>query len=135
MKYIKFNHKYKYKLVAGYVHENIKIPGFMSVDGFVTLESGTLLLRKGYAWDGPSGPTIDTPDFMRGSLVHDALYQLMREGLLNIKYRPYADMLLRDICLADGMAKWRANYVYWAVRTFAAACAKPSAKEVKVYEI
>jgi hypothetical protein len=38
---------------------------------------------KGYAWNGPSGPTLDTRNFMRGSLVHDALYQLMREGRMD----------------------------------------------------
>ena len=43
---------------------------------YITLDSqGNLTIKKGYAWDGPSGPTIDTLTFMRGSLVHDALYQ------------------------------------------------------------
>ena len=34
----------------------------------------SICFDRGYAWDGPSGPTIDTPDAMPASLVHDGLY-------------------------------------------------------------
>ena len=84
----------------------------------------------GYAWDGPSGPTIDTKNFMRGSLVHDGLYQLMREGLLaHEEYRKSADDLLRDICVEDGMSKFRAWYVHRAVRISGGKSTKPRTKE------
>jgi hypothetical protein len=91
--------------------------------------TGYLTILAGYAWDGASGPAIDTKTFMRGSLVHDCLYQLMREGLLDREiYRPYADELLRKICLEDGMWKARANWVFWAVRSFAARSSEPEKK-------
>jgi hypothetical protein len=78
---------------------------------------GTLLVRRGYAWDGASGPSVNTSDFIRGSLVHDALYQLMREGLLDgAVYRPVADSLLRRICQFDGMPRLRSWWVWAAVR-------------------
>ena len=77
-----------------------------------------LTVHAHYAWDGPSGPTFDTKTFMRGSLFHDALCQLIGEGLLDKKYRKYADQLLRQICLEDGMSKFRAWYVYMAVRAY-----------------
>ncbi len=65
----------------------------------------------------PSGPTIDTKSFMRGSLAHDALYQLMHEKLLTVAdARELADKVLRDICITDGMWKVRAWWVYRAVR-------------------
>jgi len=81
-------------------------------------DSGWLFVSDDYCWDGPSGPTFDTKTFMRGSLVHDALYQLMREGKLDRKWRKRADELLREICLEDGMSRFRAWYVYHAVRWF-----------------
>ncbi len=87
---------------------------------------GTLKINSGYAWDGPSGPTIDTPDFLIGSLVHDALYQLMRERKLPQSYRKIADQILKRICLEEGMPSWRAFYVYYAVRLFGASSAKPN---------
>lgn len=71
---------------------------------FVTLTpDGVLIIESGYTWDGPSGPIPDTDSAMRGSLVHDALYELMRIGGLDRKWRHAADHLLHDICREDGM--------------------------------
>jgi hypothetical protein len=88
-------------------------------------------MKAGYAWDGPSGPTWDTDTFMRGSLVHDAMYQLMRLGCMDRVHRCYADELLRDICIEDGMWSFRAWYVYKAVRSCGESAATNS-REVKV---
>lgn len=52
------------------------------------------MIRKGYAWDGPSGPTFDTANFMRGA----------------------ADNLLRAMCIEDGMSALRACWVWKGVR-------------------
>ena len=76
----------------------------------------TLKIKAGYAWDGPSGPTIDTKDFMIPSLVHDALYQLLRNGFIAPVGRIEADKELKRLCLSCGMPKWRSWYVYRAVR-------------------
>ena len=81
---------------------------------------GTLTIRKGYAWDGPSGPTFDTVNFIRGSLVHDALYQLMEEDALPFSYRKIADDILIAICKEDGMSAIRRWWVKLAVNTFGA---------------
>lgn len=62
---------------------------------------------------------------MRGSVLHDALYQLMRLGPLETEYREHADNLLRDICVADGMVKLRGWYVHKPVRWFGAKNAAP----------
>ncbi len=86
---------------------------------FVGGNFSRLIIDKGYAWDGPSGLTIDTPNFMQGSLIHDALYQLMRLGFLDPKiWRQPADALLRRICLEDDMSEFRAWYTYHSVRGF-----------------
>lgn len=95
---------------------------------------GELEVREGYAWDGPSGPAIDTANFMRGSLVHDALYQLMRAGLLDReRHREAADRVLRAICLEDGMSAARAWWVYWGVRVGAGPAADPAADNPVLY--
>ena len=62
---------------------------------------------------------------MRGSLVHDAPYQLMREQHLGQEHREYADRLLREICVAAGMSQIRAWWVYQGVRLGGASSAKP----------
>lgn len=92
-----------------------------------------IVIRKGYAWDGASGPTIDTKSSMRGSLVHDALYQLMRLGLLSEDLRESAaDQLLHDICEDDHMIPIRADVWELMVNLCAESCAKAgSEKEVQ----
>ena len=86
---------------------------------------GTLFVDQGYAWDGASKPAINTKSFIRGSLFHDTLYQLMRMERLDIKFRKASDALLRKICLEDGMFKTRANLDYWGVRMFAKGAPMP----------
>lgn len=118
MKCITYKSGYKYQLKEPY---SVTIPikptaGIASE--FISLSAdGTLSINSGYAWDGPSGPTIDTLNFMRGSLVHDALYQLMRERGLDADFhREAADRLLQQHCKEDGMSSVRAWWVYQGVR-------------------
>ena len=116
---------WKYKLTKTYCHPNIiNIRDTEINTDYIYLDSGWLIIKYGYNWDGPSGPAIDTKNFMRGSLVHDALYQLMREGHLDIKHRKYADKLLVYICKEDGMWWIRRQWVYAAVRLFSGKYAK-----------
>ena len=122
---IHYRSGYKYKLACYAAVDPIPVPDFEH--DYFKVKSGTLIAYKGYAWDGPSGPTIDTKSFMRGSLVHDALYQAMREGLLDRSYREKADQILYDLCRADGMSRFRAWYVYRFVRMFGAKNVLPSA--------
>jgi hypothetical protein len=107
---------WKYELLKGVI-EPVGIPGIVITDYF-TLSNGVLFIYPRYAWDGPSGPTFDTDTFMRGSLVHDVICQMCEEGLIDKKYRKVGDELLKKICLEDGMSKFRAWYVYNAVRMY-----------------
>lgn len=127
MSFIFYKGGYRYQLNERYeVHTGIRPPEGKSITTrYICLfKSGLLLIREGYAWDGPSGPTIHTKSFMRGSLEHDALYQLIRLGLLPQSYREAADQRLRQVCLEDGMWPIRAAWVYQAVRTFGAKAAE-----------
>ena len=103
------------------------------VEGYIVLTTdGALRIRKGYAWDGPSWPALDTLTFMRGSLVHDALYQLMRVEQLHRRHRDEADQLLRAMCLADGMNPVRAWGAYQVVRLVGGRSARPAARKRRV---
>jgi len=121
---IKYKSGYKYQLVDEY-HKTVELFPDKDIKTTYLLlnQEGYLRIREGYCWDGPSGPAIDTKNFMQGSLVHDALYQLMRQGLISQKWREQADKELRKICIEDGMSKVRAWWVYHAVKTFAKRCA------------
>lgn len=119
MNVIKYRGGYKYQLAAGHATKVFVFPTVHIATEYIVLsKEGVLVINEGYAWDGPSGPTVDTKNFMRGSLVHDALYQLMREGLLPEYWREQADKELQRICIEDGMWRIRAWWVYRAVRDF-----------------
>ena len=119
-KNIRYKGGYKYQLVEPYVDRVPIHPAVNIATLYISLSTeGELEIGLGYAWDGPSGPTIDTKDFMRGSLVHDVLYQLMREGWLSREeWKEPADRLLRKMCIEDGMWRLRAWWVYIAVAKF-----------------
>ena len=121
----------KYRHLHGYKYETMKEVFVETAclnfkTDYVLIINNKMCIKPRYAWDGPSGPTFDTKTFMRGSLVHDVYYQLMREGHLDRKkWRKYADEELRRICLEDGMSKFRAWYVYKTIRVFGVFTCKP----------
>lgn len=122
---MKYRAGYKYQLVedeqfiTGIYGKHIK------TDFIELFADGTLVGRKGYAWDGPSGPTVDTKNSMRAALAHDIGYQLMREGLLSLDYKAYFDGLFYMILRADGMSCLRAWIWYNAVWNFAKSSTLP----------
>ena len=129
--YIQYKQGYLYQLATDLQLQIALVPEQNIDSKYISLtNSGYLTIKAGYAWDGASGPAIDTANFMRGSLVHDALYQLMRMGKLNgNKHRKTADLELKNICQKDGMSAVRAWWVYTAVRSFGKDSARPSSKK------
>jgi len=89
-----------------------------------------LVIKKYWCYDGPSGPAIDTDNFMEPSAAHDALYWLMRWKLIPIEYKTFADNLMYELCLENGMSKIRAKYCCWAVKRFAKKAANEAGKRI-----
>jgi len=129
-KYIHYKQGYKYQLSVGIVlYVTIYPEKQIETDYLILTPEGRLTIKKGYAWDGATG-AIDSKNFMRGSLVHDALYQLMREGLLDAdKWREPSDSILQALCRADGMSRFRAWYVYKAVQLLGKAATRQCNKK------
>ena len=130
MKYKK-KRNWKYRLWKD-EHFQTLIQGFDVANEFISLnKDGVMLVKVGYCWEGPSGPTIDSKLVMRGPLAHDALYQLMREKLIPRKLKKQADEIMYNVILEDvtatikgsglwakskrRFARFRANYFYKAV--------------------
>ena len=126
---------YEYQLKHEYcIDIEVRPEQLIDIPYLTLTPEGKLTVKVGYAWDGPSGPTIDTLNFMRGSLVHDALYQLMRERQLDHeKYRELADRLLQKMCREDGMSAIRAWIVYHGVRLGGGPSADPANDRPIVY--
>lgn len=108
--------KAKFVVAETYIVDT-PIKGYDIRDEFFWLApSGRLYLYPGLAWNGASGPTLDTDDCILASAVHDVFCWLMRDG--RISYALWQDTvneLFRQMCLDGGMWKFRAGYWHWAV--------------------
>ena len=129
----------RYRELAGYKYQLVEDAGFatgirldvpVEIPGYGRMEmDGALLIKAGYCWSGPSGPAIDTRNFLRASMAHDFLYQCLRTRRLGERFRAPADALMRHICIEDGMSRFRAWYAWAAVRAFAGYAARPDGAE------
>lgn len=130
---MKYSKGYLYQLKERIViNTPIRTGSICSIQGFITLdEHGRLTIERGYAWNGNT-LFIDTKNNMLSSLVHDSLYQLIQEVELDIKYKPMADTLLRDLMIQSGSWKATANLFYYAVTIFGRSFAR---KKKEVYEV
>lgn len=129
MNSIKYRKGYKYQLTETYTTKTRLRPAEDIQMAYVTLlRDGTLTVYAGYAWNGPSGPTWDTLNSLRGSLEHDVKYQLIRLGLLLPTDKGISDSELLEVLLEDGMHKWRAGCWCWGVIRFGRKSTLPSAE-------
>lgn len=127
--------KYKYQLVEQFSHR-VKLSIGISTN-FIKVNfpepDGIIRIEIGYTWDGST--MSSDKHAMKASLVHDALYQLMRLGQLDISYREYADQLYRDLCIEAGMSKFQANIRYWCLQKFAKRGAMPKKVKEEIFKI
>lgn len=128
MKYRKLN-GWKYELVEPLVVAVPELADATAYHPYIKLNDGVLGLIESYAWDGATG-VPDNPDNMRGSAVHDALYQLMRLNLLDRnKYKDIADNILWRLCIEDGMKLFWANIIFDGVQAFGKGATEPDKNE------
>ncbi len=139
--------KYKHQVI---IERTMRLPyqlwqGLSVKNDFLELLNGKLEIKVGYAWDGASGPVIQTKALIKASVYHDALYQVLREvnltEYIRENLRLEADRQFKKIylntCLiayptdslshkiGRAVARRRANYVYWAVRKFGKKSVQP----------
>jgi len=130
-RFIRYRGDYKYQLAEHYKIDIAIKPKEDIKTEFINLDvNGELTIKQGYAWDGPSGPVIDTKENLRASLVHDALYQLMRnKELVTRTHRKATDKIFKDLCKMDGVSNFRASMYYKALRKFGRPAASPENKK------
>lgn len=82
---------YKYKLINEVIFRSADLKLFVLYNKeevtyqkliHLDLRKGELKLLPGFSWDGPSGPVPDIEILMFPSLIHDALYFLMRAKVI-----------------------------------------------------
>jgi hypothetical protein len=108
--------------------KRVDIPfGSLDIDGHMRVNAG-------YAWDGASGPTVDTDDSMTPSLVHDVLAQMMRAELLPQSFRLPSNEVFDTLLKERGVNHLRRGVWIRALDDFGAESTDPRNAK-KVYEV
>ena len=127
---MKYKSGYKYQVAETYTIKTSVFPAYKISTDYLSLNMlGELTIWKGYCFDGASGPTFDSKNSMRGALIHDALYQLMRESHIDTVWREQADKEFYRILREDGMSWLRAKVWYNGVRIGAKFASLPKNKK------
>ena len=91
-----------YQLMEAYTVQTLMRPEEQIDAKRLTLtQGGKLTIHEGYCWDGCSG-IVDRKSNMRAGLGHDALYELMRKGLIPHHRWREADAGFAQILDEDG---------------------------------
>lgn len=123
---IEYTKGIKYQLRKRVEIQTSILPDVVICLPFITLGTdGVLEIRVGFAWDGLSGGAYDSRNSMPGSLVHDALYKILRSGKLHPSWREAIDNLMRRIFREDGVWRFRRWYLWKVVRRWASFAAAP----------
>lgn len=121
-------HSYKYILSSDQYVVLKNFEGVSIFEKHYRLQKNVLEIKAGYAWDGPSGLTWDTANTLTPSLVHDVLYQAIREGHLPKRRRFDADLEFYQL-LCGRSRGWfgelRAFYFFIGVRLFGGSSIMP----------
>lgn len=116
MTQIKYCAGFKYQLAENYSVAT-PITGYSIKNSYFQIDpDGRVTVFAGYAWDGASGPTFDTKNSMRASLIHDVFCQCMRDQ--KISYVLWQDLIndvFRNMCIEDGMSSFRAWFWHFGV--------------------
>ena len=132
--YIAYRDGFQYQLVEDAEFQTSLRPKKWIRTKFVNLSpAGLLLLKEGFAWDGPSGPAMDTPASMYGSAPHDGTYRLMRFRLIARDQQKLADDDYKRFCLEAGMWEFRAWMHFNALRSFGGASTDPASERPILY--
>lgn len=85
---------------------------------WLSLHNQILTIEEGYGWDGDTGLIEQNKCTVLASCVHDALYDLLRRGLIHYSYRLQADQLYLELAILGGLPRLRAMVRYYAIRWF-----------------
>lgn len=131
--------KYKYEVLQDYrVKLHFKPKKRIESEFYIFDTDGWLTIKKGYRWNGASGPTWDTRSTIRASAVHDVIYQMIRRSQLDPGLKDLGDRELQIIMIEDyhprnkisnQWSNFRAGYYYQAVKYVGGSSCKPGSEK------
>lgn len=118
---LKYKQGYRYQTQEQMgVGISFRCPTFRLTGGWASADLQVLVIQPWYAWDGASFVLFKwfgTPmPWLVPSVVHDALYQAIRDGVLGRQYRNDVDRFFYDLLRARGVSWLVATVAYYCVR-------------------
>jgi hypothetical protein len=114
--FVYFKEGYRYQTTRWViVKTKIATGELICTEWFILLPDGWLLARPGYAWDGASGPAINTLNWRLPSLCHDVLCQAIAMGRLSALWADEVHAEMHRLLLKKHMNPVRAWYSREAV--------------------
>ena len=115
---MKFWRGYRYVVAETFIVQT-EIRGQEISDDLTRLSAdGRLTIRRGYPWDGNSGPCVDTESSMEASCIHDVLCDYINMGWLPHALQPMVDQEYYVIATGKGMWWRRARIRLLAIRWY-----------------
>lgn len=81
-------------------------------------EAGHLKIKAGYRWSLPWYVYSHSPEWVKAVLVHDALYELIRLGVVTVQHKKQIDQLFVYLCKAAGVKRMGIFWVYFLLYCF-----------------
>jgi len=132
---MKYRKGYKYQLAESIeIQTSLRPDKDIITDFAILYTTGIFRLIRGYACDGASGTTIDTPGTFRGAFFHDAGCQFLRQEKLPPEWREKFDKLAYDLWSQDMKWQCRADLWYRIVQKVGKFATDPKNKR-KIYEV
>jgi len=99
---VKYKHGFRFYLAEDFSLKIDDLPDENVLPLYkIAMSKGMLTISKGYMWDrGFRGK-----EFIRGTLVHEALYQLIRLGYLPYEWRKKSNEIYYSLLVDDGAPK------------------------------
>lgn len=112
--------RYRYKLERNYKFFDVRFFGKEIKHPYFEIYDGNITIKEGYAWDGATGlPSfLQTIALVRPSLIHDIICQAVDERYLEVEFRAVGDKIFYDLCLEEGINKFKAKIMYFAVKVY-----------------
>jgi hypothetical protein len=112
---------HKYELLEDFGAIFVKaLKDFSLQTEYAKIDRGMVTIKKGYRWNGNSGPAIDNTTVLVAGMVHDALYKYIKECIVSNKgpKRRMSDAAYSELIDLYGGNWAREKYHWLGVRLF-----------------
>ena len=115
--YQNYNKKYHFILVKDFQITLPKDVGQFETD-FFKVHNFELTLKAGYSWNIEGLALFEAENLVLSSLVHNALYQLLKSRSIGMRFRKMSDKIFLKLAKESRVNFFRRRFIYRFYRIF-----------------